>query len=259
MRMLAGLMIVASMGHAQPVVSAKAGLIAYAEGSVLLDGQPVAVSEANFPEMKEGALLQTGPGRAEVLLAPCASLRIAESSSFRMVADAVANSVVQLLSGTAVVDVGEIPPKSQITVRVDSAAVAIRRRGVYRFDVAASELRVQAGAAALERGRENTTVVAGRTISMAGSTPARKTAAPPDSFDEWSRKRSVNEAKASGAARYQRQQAQTLAAAANAAASTEGAPVRDPIYIPRKAPEVPLFASPAQVGAYSLPSCVEPK
>ena len=49
---------------AQPVISAKSGLVAYVQGEVFLGDQPVESSLTSFPEVKEKMVLRTAEGRA---------------------------------------------------------------------------------------------------------------------------------------------------------------------------------------------------
>ena len=53
---------------AQPVISAKSGVVAYIQGTVTVGGVVVMPSETKFPEVKENEILRTEEGRAEVLL-----------------------------------------------------------------------------------------------------------------------------------------------------------------------------------------------
>src|SRR5579862_1047076 len=85
---------------AQSVISAKSGLIHYAEGRVLLDGQPVEQHLGTFPDIKEKAELRTEEGRAEVLLTPGVVLRVGESSAIRMVTNRLIDTRVEFLSGS---------------------------------------------------------------------------------------------------------------------------------------------------------------
>ena len=70
MALLPGTFMAAGVVFAQPVVSAKSGVIAYVEGKVFLRDQPVEYSVTKFPKMKENPVLRTEDGRAEVLLTP---------------------------------------------------------------------------------------------------------------------------------------------------------------------------------------------
>ena len=82
---------------AQPVISAKSGLVAYVQGEVFLGDQPVESSLTSFPEVKEKMVLRTAEGRAEVLLSPGVFLRMGENSSFRMIANRLIDTRLELL------------------------------------------------------------------------------------------------------------------------------------------------------------------
>lgn len=72
---------------AQPVISAKSGTIAKAEGSVFLNNQPVADSITRFQDVKENGVVRTEDGRAEVLLPPGYFLRVGENSQMKLLSN----------------------------------------------------------------------------------------------------------------------------------------------------------------------------
>src|SRR3954462_1876934 len=86
---------------AQSVISAHSGVIHYVEGDVSVDGAPVHTKFAEFQDVKAGQLLATAEGRAEILLTPGVFLRMAENSSVRMVSNALADTRLEVVSGSA--------------------------------------------------------------------------------------------------------------------------------------------------------------
>ncbi len=52
---------------AQPVISAKSGVVSYVIGRVLVNDQEIKPSETKVTEIKENGVLRTEEGRAEVL------------------------------------------------------------------------------------------------------------------------------------------------------------------------------------------------
>jgi len=256
MRWLAALALAAPLA-AQPVAPARAGLIAYTEGTVSVDGRAVWTEAARFPEVPEGGVLRTEAGRAEVLLAPCAALRIAENSSFRLLANAVAATRVELLSGSAIVDIGELPRGAGLAISVADARVSVLKAGTYRLDVEPPSLTVFRGSASIG----SVTVGAEHVLSpIAGAAASKLPKNATDAFDQWSARRTADQAKASGAARVQAQQARSLAAAADAAANTE--PVPNPDRYPTSARDAGapgIFTDPARIAAYGTAGCAEPK
>src|SRR6185369_11622494 len=92
----------------QAVISAHSGMVNYVVGEVQVAGKPVKLDGAIFPEVKPGQTLSTKLGRAEILLTPGVFLRLDRDSSFRMVSNQLADTQVEILSGSALVEANEI-------------------------------------------------------------------------------------------------------------------------------------------------------
>ena len=95
---------------AQSVISAHSGVIHLTEGTVELDGQAVQspAKLGEFVDVKTGQTLATKDGDAEVLLTPGVFLRLAENSSFKMVSNKLDDTRIEVLGGSAMVQVGEL-------------------------------------------------------------------------------------------------------------------------------------------------------
>lgn len=130
---------------AQSVISAHSGTIHYTEGQVSLDGTPVQPKFGEFPEVKSGQVLAAQDGRAEILLTPGVFLRMAENSSFKMISNQLTNTRLEVQSGSAMIEVGELLSDNAITVVFHNADVSIAKRGLYRFDSDPARLRVYEG------------------------------------------------------------------------------------------------------------------
>jgi hypothetical protein len=139
--------LAATSASAQSVISAKSGVVHYVEGDVTIDDQAVKPKFGQFPEVKNGQVLATTEGRSEVLLTPGAFLRLAENSSFRMVSNALADTRIQLLSGSALFEVAELLDNNAITVEYRDAKISLPKKGLYRFDSDSGTLRVYDGEA----------------------------------------------------------------------------------------------------------------
>lgn len=70
------LALVAVPVSAQPVISAKSGMIARVQGNVFLDDKAVEDSATHFPDVKEKQVVRTEDGLAEILLTPGVFLRM---------------------------------------------------------------------------------------------------------------------------------------------------------------------------------------
>ncbi len=188
---LALTVLMASSGWAQLVISAHSGVIQYVEGQVTLDGKTVAPKFAEFPDVKPDQTLAAEDGRAEILLTPGVFLRLAENSSFRMISAKLDNTRVEVLSGSAIVEVGELLQNNAITVKFHNAEIALLKKGLYRVDSAdPASLRVYEGEARVTSGSD--TLIARRahevalgTVLEARSFDTKQT----DAFYRWSARR----------------------------------------------------------------------
>jgi hypothetical protein len=134
---------------AQSVISAHSGTIHYTEGQVALDGTAVQPKFGEFPEVKIGQVLSAQDGRAEILLTPGVFLRLGENSAFKMISNQLTNTRLEITSGEAMIEVGELLPDNAITVVFHGADIAIAKRGLYRIDSDPARLRVYEGEASV--------------------------------------------------------------------------------------------------------------
>lgn len=176
---------------AQYVVSAQAGTIHYISGQVSVDGQPGQKTPLKFPMLREGQVLRTGNGRAEVLLGPGVFLRLGEHGALRMLDTRLENAQVEVQQGTALVEVVEMPNGSDVHVVVGPTRTGFKGIGLHRFEAGSSELRVFGGHAEVSAAGQ--TVEAGRgrivhlgdTLSVSRFDPRRK-----DALHQWAARRS---------------------------------------------------------------------
>ncbi len=129
-------------------------MIHLTEGTVELDGNviqsPAKLGE--FLDVKTGQTLATKDGDAEVLLTPGVFLRVAENSSFKMVSNKLDDTRVEVLSGSAMLQVGELLQGNAITVLFHNADISLDKKGLYRLDSDPARLRVFDGEAQVSSG-----------------------------------------------------------------------------------------------------------
>src|ERR1035438_9851092 len=113
---------------AQPVTSAKSGVVAYLEGKVFLDNERLEFSTVHFPQIKESGTLRTEDGRAEVLLTPGVVLRLGENSSLKMITNRLIDTRLELLAGSAVVEADAVEKDTAVTVVCKSGTRSEERR-----------------------------------------------------------------------------------------------------------------------------------
>ncbi len=176
---------------AQSVISAHSGVIHYVEGDVSVDGTPVHPKFAEFPDVKAGQLVATAEGRAEILLTPGVFLRVAENSSVRMLSNALADTRLEVVSGSALVEVGELLEHNAISFEASGVHMELAKKGLFRIDASPASLRVYEGQARVISGSETLIARKGHQINLDNAKLAdtRFDAKETDAFYRWSSRR----------------------------------------------------------------------
>ena len=176
---------------AQSVISAHSGVIHYVEGDVTIDGTPVHPKFAEFPEVKAGQLVATAEGRVEILLTPGVFLRLAENSSVRMLSNALADTRLEVMSGSALIEVGELLEHNAISFEASGAHMELAKKGLFRIDASPAILRVYEGQARVTSNSENVTARKGHQIDLATAKLAdtKFETKETDAFYRWSSRR----------------------------------------------------------------------
>ena len=200
----------ATSAWAQSVISAHSGVIHYVEGKATLDGKGVQPKFGEFPDVKPGQTLAVEGAPTEVLLTPGVFLRLDENSSFRMVSNKLDDTRVEIVSGSALIEVGELLQDNAITVLLHDAQIALLKKGLYRFDADPARLRVYDGEARVTSGSETIVAKKGREVEFGGVLSARNfDTKETDAFYRWSSRRAeylaqanISAAKAAGGMGY---------------------------------------------------------
>lgn len=176
---------------AQSVISAHSGVIHYVEGDVSIDGTPVHPKFAEFPDVKAGQLVATREGRAEILLTPGVFLRMSENSSVRMLSNALADTRLEVVSGSALVEVGELLENNAISFEASGVHLELAKKGLFRIDASPASLRVYEGQARVSSGSENLTARKSHQIDLDAAKLAdtKFDAKETDAFYRWSSRR----------------------------------------------------------------------
>jgi len=163
---LAVLLVGTSSAWAQQVISAHSGVIHFVEGQVTLEGTPVQPKFAEFPDVKNGKTLAAQDGRAEVLMNPGVILRLGENSSFKMLSNSRSDTRLEVLSGEAVVEVGELLASNAITLVSGDVHIELIKRGLYEVSSDPAKLRVYEGEARVTEGNQSIVARKGREVLM---------------------------------------------------------------------------------------------
>lgn len=184
---------VAALVSAQTVISTHSGILYFFEGSVYLGGERLEQKFGKFPDIGEGRELRTEQGRAEVLLTPGVFLRVGDSTAIRMVSERLEDTRVELLSGSAIMEVNDLAPNTSVTLLYKQWRVQAPQRGVYRIDANPAQMRVYRGQAEVSAdGKADKMVVKdGESLRFADVlVPEQTTNLENDSFKGWAMNRS---------------------------------------------------------------------
>jgi FecR-like protein len=159
---------------AQAVISAHSGMVNYVVGDVHLADRPVKLDGAIFPEVRLGQTLSTQMGHAEVLLTPGVFLRLDRNTSFQMIANKLADTQVEILSGSALVEVDEILKDNRVAVKMGDAETVLLKNGLYHFNADAGQVRTFEGKAQVSAASNSAELKGGHTLLVGSSlTPDR--------------------------------------------------------------------------------------
>jgi hypothetical protein len=173
----------------QAVISTRSGVVHYFEGSVSVAGQPLESRLGKFASMPDGAELRTEQGRAEVLLTPGVFLRVPEKSAIRMVASSLADTRVELLAGSAMVESGDPAAGTSVTLIYKDWSIRQSKKGLYRLDCEPARLQVRDGEAEVStmRRRDPIHVEQGEDLLLASVLVPEKSAIDThDALTDWS-------------------------------------------------------------------------
>jgi hypothetical protein len=134
----------------QSVVSTHSGVIYFFVGSVFLGDQRLEQKFGRFPDIGEGRELRTTLGRAEILLTPGVFLRLDENSSIRMVSSRFSDTQVELLGGSAILEVTETVPDTAVKLIYQNWQMRVPQKGVCRIDTEPPQIHAYKGEVEVE-------------------------------------------------------------------------------------------------------------
>jgi hypothetical protein len=176
-----------SPAFGQAVIATHSGLVHFFEGTVFVAGQPLESHFGKFTAIPEGAEFRTEQGRAEILLTPGVFLRVGEKSSIRMVSTALANTKVELLTGSAMVESADAAPGTSVAVLYKNWSVRQSHQGSYRVDADPPRVQVRGGTVEVAAsGDAPVTVEQGNDLPLEGVlVPEKSAIEAPDSLRDW--------------------------------------------------------------------------
>jgi hypothetical protein len=190
---VAAVIALALPANAQSVISTRSGVIHFFEGAVYLADQPLKPHLGKYPSVPRGAELRTEEGRVEVLLTPGVFLRMGERSAIRMVANDLADTRVELQTGSAIVDSGEPNSDTSVSLIYKNWRVHFLQKGVYRINSDPPCLWVRQGEAEVFAGASGQPVSVEHRMSLpfaAVLVPEQSNEQSSDALTDWAEGRS---------------------------------------------------------------------
>ncbi len=177
------------------------GTLNYVEGQVTVAGKTVTSQSVGSVQLEPNQVMQTASGRAELLLTPGVFLRLGDNSSLRLISPNLADTRVELLKGTAVVEVNEIFKDNNLWVLLNGASARLDKEGLYSFNADSHQVRVFDGKATVQVNDRRVDLKKGRELALAEPFKAAhfdtKAPAEQDPLLAWSNLRSEYAAEAS--------------------------------------------------------------
>jgi len=166
--MLAALLSVPMWGDttAESRHTAVPGTLNYVEGQVSIGDQTLNSQAVATADLENGQVLQTGSGKAEILLTPGVYLRLGSDSAVKMISNSLTNTEVTLNKGEAMVEVDELYHENNLRVSQPGADTKLVKTGLYDFDATKGTVRVFDGKAVVTADDHDITVKKNRELAF---------------------------------------------------------------------------------------------
>lgn len=129
--------------------TAMPGTLNYVEGQASIGNQTLSSKEVGTADLEDGQVLETGNGKAEILLTPGVYLRLGSNSAVKMVSGNLTDTQVALRQGEAMLEVDQIYKENNIHITQPGADTRVLKTGLYAFDATDQQVRVFDGKASV--------------------------------------------------------------------------------------------------------------
>ena len=142
------------------------GTVNYIEGQAAIGQQSLTEKSVGSIKLAAGQSLSTESGRAEILLTPGIFARIDSHSSLQMISPGLADTIMNLQKGRAMIEVTEIRPANNVRINEHGSSTQLLKPGLYDFDADRGLIRVFDGKALVQTTGQNTQLKRGRQLSL---------------------------------------------------------------------------------------------
>ena len=132
--------------------SALPGTLNYVEGQANIGAETLNGNSIGSATLQPGQTLNTGNGKAEILLTPGVFLRVDDQSAVKMISPSITDTELELQRGRAMVEVAEIHAQNNLRISEDGIATQLVKKGLYEFDADQQQVVVFDGKARVQDG-----------------------------------------------------------------------------------------------------------
>ena len=166
-------LVAVGFGLADTPNSPPPGTLNYVEGQVYVQGRSETQKSVGSTFIGPNQQLQTHDGNAEMLLTPGVYLRLGHNSAVTMLRPRLANTLVELDQGSAVLEVDELFKQNNLRVVLGHSTTQIEKQGLYAFTANPASVKVLDGKAVVNTDDRNVKLEGGsRTARCPGRAPA---------------------------------------------------------------------------------------
>jgi hypothetical protein len=174
-------------------VPAHPGMLNYVEGQARIAGQSVTSTNVGTADVREGQVIETGSGKAEVLLTPGVFLRLGENSAVRMDSAGLTDTRVAVLGGRVMIEADNLHKQNNIQVQDGPAVARLEKNGIYAFSTNPGTVETFDGKVEVSEDDRNVDLGKGHEAQLQAPLQSQKfdrKAAEKDSLYQWSKLRS---------------------------------------------------------------------
>ncbi|MFZ0961077.1 MAG: hypothetical protein WAO35_09240 [Terriglobia bacterium] len=147
------------------------GTLNYVEGQVSVQGQVQTQKSVGSTYLEPNQDLETGIGHAEMLLTPGVYVRLGDNSDVKMISPGLADTQVQLMKGSALLEVDELFKENNMSVVLDGTRTRLEKNGLYDFTANPASVKVLDGKAVTYEGDQHVNLKKGREVLLAEGQP----------------------------------------------------------------------------------------
>ncbi len=186
-------------GAAWGAIPAHPGMLNYVEGQTRINGQAVTARNVGTADVGEGQVIETGQGKAEILLTPGVFLRLGENSAVRMDSAGLIDTRVAILNGHVMIEADNLQKGNNIRVLSGGTVSRLEKDGIYSFSSNPASVATFDGKVQVTENDQNVELGKGRETSLGPTLHAAKFDRNADENDplyQWSKVRSQYDAEA---------------------------------------------------------------